>query len=403
MSYTLFIAVRYFWSKKQKKIINYISNISVGGVAIGTLGLILVMSVFNGFDSLVRSFYSEFNADLTVLPIQGKSFVPNHDMLIAIQTIDGVAHSTKVIEDNALLRYGESQIVAKVKGVPNDYFATSGLSKCLQYGDAKISDEGADQGICGRNVAVSLQASLSQQAPISLYYPRRSASNTSVLDISRAFNTANVYPSAVFSIQEKLDNTIFIPYQTAQQLMDMQGHISALEIRIENPADTHTLKAKIAKMLQGYGLQVKTRAEMNASVYKVLQLERWMIFFILTFIVIIASFNILSTLTMVIIEKKQDVITLRSLGVPLNKLRSIFLIHGSLISVMGATIGLLVGCVVIFLQQQFGILSIEGAFAIEQYPVELRIGDVLIVFVTVVLIGFLISLIPARILKTNNK
>ncbi|MFV0344765.1 MAG: FtsX-like permease family protein [Bacteroidales bacterium] len=402
MNYTFFIAKRYFKSKKQKKIINYISNISVGGVAIGTLGLILVMSVFNGFDTLVRSFYSEFNADLTVLPIEGKSFQPDSGLLVYIGGMDGIVDISEVIEDNALLRYGESQVVAKVKGVPDNYFETTGLDEYIQYGDAIISDERVNYGVCGLSIAVNLQVGLSQQVPVSIYYPKRGVSNTSVMDISRAFNVSNVYPSGVFSIQEKIDNTMFVPYSVAEELMDMQGRISMLELRLDNAQDAERLKSLISKNLRDSGLTVKTRAEMNSTIYKVLQLERWMIFLILTFIVIIASFNILSTLTMVIIEKKQDIFTLRSLGVSPAKLREIFLIHGSLISIVGAVIGLVLGVLLVYLQTQFGIITIEGAFAIEQYPVELRFGDILIVFATVSLIGFLISLVPARILKTTK-
>ncbi|MFV0346595.1 MAG: ABC transporter permease [Bacteroidales bacterium] len=402
MNYTFFIARRYFKSKKQTKIINYISNISVGGVAIGTLGLILVMSVFNGFDTLVRSFYSEFNADLTVLPIGGKSFRPDSAMLISIGGLEGISDISEVIEDNALLRHDERQVVSKVKGVPYNYFKITGLDEYMQYGDAVISNNLVCYAVCGLGVAINLQAGLSQQTPISIYYPKKGMSNTSVMDMSRSFNISNVYASGIFSIQEKIDNTMFVPFSVAEELMGMDGQVSMLELRLKDAQNIDDMKDEVLKIVHDYNLAVKTRAEMNSTIYKVLQLERWMIFLILTFIVIIASFNILSTLTMVIIEKKQDIFTLHSLGVSPAKLREIFLIHGSLISIAGALIGLTLGVVLVFLQTQFGIITIDGAFAIEQYPVELRFGDILIVFVTVSFIGFLMSLIPAGVLKSKE-
>jgi len=396
MKLPLYIALRYLFAKKSHNAINIISSISVGGVTVGAMALIIILSVFNGLDSLIKSLYSSFDPDLKITVNQGKTFTVNNDLFENIKNHKGVLYFAEVIEEDALLRYGENEHFATIKGVGDEFVEMSGIDSMIIDGEFQLKPNGIPHAVIGQGVAISLSVGLNFiTTPIKIYFPKRTDKVS--FNPETAFNRKNIFPSGIFAIEQDFDSKyIILPIEFARDLLDYTNEVSSVELKISTNFDIEEVKNDISEIL-GSEFSVKNRYEQNELFYKIMKSEKWYIFFILSFILIVASFNIIGSLTMLIWEKREDILTLKSLGANPRLIRNIFLIEGWMISVIGAISGILLGMVICFLQKEFELVKLQGGhFVIDAYPVEMNFPDFILVFLTVLLIGFFAAWYPVR-------
>ena len=396
MNFPFYIARRYLFAKKSRHAINIISAISVGGVSIGTMALIIILSAFNGLDDLVRSLFSTFDPDLKITIAEGKTFSSEHEKIRKLYDQVGILYLTEVIEENALLRYGEKQYIATIKGVGDEFVMMSGIDSMIFEGKFLLKDQKNRFAVVGQGIASNLSIGLSFITPIQIYVPKRTTNV--VLTPDNAFNRKYIFPSGIFAIQQDFDSKyIIVPIEFARELLDYTSELSSIELKIDPSFNQEQVQEDLKRLL-GNEFDVKNRYEQQEFVYKIMQSEKWAIFLILTFILLIASFNIIGSLSMLIIEKKKDIETLRNLGANLRLIRKIFLLEGWMISIFGALFGLILGSLICFLQQQFGLVKIQGgeSFVIDTYPVSMEFLDFLFVFLTVLIIGFFAAWYPVR-------
>lgn len=396
MNFPFYIAKRYLFSKKSRNAINVISAISVVGVAVGTIALIVVLSVFNGFDNLVRSLFNSFDPDLKITFAVGKTFPGNHEKIQKLESVDGIMYLTEVVEENALLRYDERQYIATIKGVGVNFVRMSGIDSMIVDGDFTLIKDGQPFAVIGQGVATNLAVGLHFISPINFYVPR----NTRLISLNpaKAFNRKYIFPSGIFAIQQDFDSEyVIVPLSFARDLLGYTNEVSAIEIKVDPSYDPVMIQENIKELL-GDEFSVKNRFEQQELLYKIMKTEKWAIFLILTFILVVASFNVIGSLTMLIIEKKKDIATLRSMGTSLSSLRRIFLFEGWMISLLGALSGLFAGTLICWTQQHFGVIKLQGSdsFVIDAYPVSIELPDLAWVFLTVLLIGYLASWYPVR-------
>lgn len=399
MNFSFYIAKRYLLSKKTQNVINIISGISVVGVSVGTMALIAVLSVFNGFDDLIRSMFNAFDPDLKIEAAHGKTFSPDDEKIKKAIRQNGVAYYAEVIEDNALVRHKDRQHVAKIKGVSEHFTKVCGIDSMMVRGVFVLKDKGGDYAVLGGGVAYHLSATPGITEPLNIYAPRR---DMSVAEMGNAFNVKQIYPSGIFAIQQEFDmKYVIVPINFARELFDYPEEISSLDIKLQKGGNIDKIQAEMGNAL-GPGFTIKNRFQQNELLFKVMNSEKFAIFVILTFILFIASFNILGSLTMLIIDKKQDIGILKSLGADKITIRNIFLFEGWAISVIGAVAGLALGFLICFLQQEFGFIKLGsggGSFIIDAYPVKMQIVDFIIVFFTVLLIGFFAAWYPVKFMS----
>ncbi len=398
MNLPFYIARRYLISKKSHNIINIISGISISGITIGTMALIVVLSVFNGFENLVTSMFNSFNPDLLVSPSSGKSFTLDNSSKAEIENIEGVLYFTEVLEENVLLRYDNKQHIANIKGVSESYLQMNELKNHMLEGEAILHNNGMDFAMIGAGVAYYLDFVQSGMGrSIRIYAPNRKEGYN--LNFDDAFNTQNILIAGIFNVQQEFDTKYIITnIDFAKKLLGYKNEISAIEISIEKTADIERIQNKISQLL-GNDFKVKNRFEQQELLYKIMKSEKWAIFLILTFILIIATFNVIGSLSMLILDKKKDIQVLQSMGANTKLIKRIFLIEGSLISILGATLGLFFGGLICWLQLQFGLISLgesDGSFVVDAYPVKVQILDFIYVFFTVCIIGIAAAWIPSR-------
>ncbi len=398
MSFPLYIARRYFFAKKSHNIINMISGISFLGVSVGTMALIVVLSVFNGFESLVINLFNSFNADYQVTTEKGKTFVINESALARLSRVEGVLSVSPVLEEKALIRYRSKQMIVNLKGVPADYGVRSGLDSMLVDGQFRLQPGSLATVVPGYGVGTQADLIINDfQNPVEIYLPRAGSGSMTVL--SGAFNSARVVVSGVFSVQQEFDGKIvFVPFALMRDLLDGKEGMTSLEIRMKKGFQSQQSRKAIQELLPG-GLLLKNRFEQEEMLFKVMRSEKWAIFSILTFILLIATFNVIGSLTMLILEKKKDIAVLFSLGATRKEIRNIFLAEGWIISLAGALSGLLLGGILGWLQQRYGLVSLGGAdggFLISAYPVKMKTLDFLYTFITVLAIGYLAAWIPVH-------
>ena len=366
------------------------------GVAIGTMALIVVLSVFNGFDTLVHSLFNSFDPDLKITIKEGKRFSSDQASIELLKNTEGVLYVAEVVEENALLKYGKKQYLATIKGVSKEFLKISGIDSMIIDGNFTLKQGKNVYAVVGQGIAVRLTIGLNFVNPIVVYVPKREGKVS--LNPENAFNRRYIFPSGVFAIQQDFDSKyMIVPIEFARELLDFTTEVSALELKIDPAYDNDDVQARVKEIL-GEDYEVKNRFEQEELLYKIMQTEKWAIFFILTFILIVASFNVIGSLTMLIIEKKKDISILRSMGAELKRIRSIFLYEGWLISILGAVSGLAVGVFIIWLQKEFGLIKLQGSgsFVIDTYPVEIVFFDFILVFVTVISIGYLAAWYPVR-------
>lgn len=406
-SFPFFVARRYLFSKKKTHAINVISLISVIGVAIATMALVIVLSVFNGFHDLVASFFTNFDPQLKVSPVMGKTVAADDPILTEIRQLPQVDVATETVEDIALAVYKGKQAIVTVKGVDDNFDQLTHINEIL-YGDGEFQLHTANlqYGTPGIRLAQNLGIGTLWRDFMKIYAPRRDGQ----LDLTNpndGFVVDSLISSGVvFSVnQGKYDkNVILTSLGFAQNLLGQPGMVSALELRLKSGANLDKVKAQM-QGIAGEKFKVEDRFEQQADTFKIMQIEKFMAYIFLTFILVVACFNIVGSLSMLIIDKQNDVITLRNLGASDKQITQIFLFEGRIISVIGAIVGILIGLLLCWLQQQFGFVKMgdsEGTFVVNAYPVSVHYIDVVFVFFTVIIVGWLAVWYPVKTFTKNH-
>ncbi len=399
MNLPFFIAKRYLISKKKQNIINIISAISVAGIIVGTMALIIVLSVFNGFNGLIATFYSNFDPDLKITPVKGKMFNPNEHNFEPLKHYPGIIHYSEILEEVALLKYGNQIYPATVKGVPANYVKYTNIDTLIVNGSYTLKRDGINYAVLGQGVAYNLGVRLSLTDHIMIYVPRKGKQVS--LNPARAIRHNYIFPAGIFAVLEDIDaKYIIVSYDYAAELFDSNGLVSSIELGISPTANAGKLQKEVQKIV-GKDFIVENKYQQHKLIYKTMESEKWAAYLILVFILIIASFNILGSLSMVIIDKKEDILILRSMGATTQIIRRIFLFEGWLISVAGAFIGSILGVLVCWAQIKFEIITLpgNGSFIISAYPVDVAFTDILLVFTVVLLIGFVVSWYPVKFIS----
>ena len=405
MNFPFFIARRYVFSKKSTNAINVISAISVVGVAVGTMALVIVLSVFNGFHDLVASFFTNFDPQIELVPKQGKTAPADDPLLDQIRKMPQVSVSTDVLEDQGLAVYGDRQQMVTVMGVDDNFTQLTNISDIL-YGDGEFTLQAANlfYAIPGIRLAQDMGLGARFDGYLKLYAPVRRGQITDLEDPSDGFVVDSlISPGVVFAVnQAKYDRDhVICSIGFARRLFDQDGMLSSLQIRLKPGCDLGAVKKQMRE-IAGSKYRVLDRFEQQSDTFNIMQIEKVLAYVFLTFILMVACFNIISSLSMLIIDKKADAATLRNLGATDRQIRSIFLFEGRIISAIGAVVGILLGLLLCWLQQEFGLVHMgdsAGSFVVNAYPVSVHYGDVAIVFVTVLLIGWGAAWIPTRKLK----
>ena len=405
MNFPFFIARRYVFSKKSTNAINVISAISVVGVAVGTMALVIVLSVFNGFHDLVASFFTNFDPQIELVPTQGKTAPADDPLLDKIRKMPQVSVHTDVLEDQGLAVYGDRQQMVTVMGVDDNFTQLTNISDIL-YGDGEFTLQAANlfYAIPGIRLAQDMGLGARFDGYLKLYAPVRRGQITDLEDPSDGFVVVSlISPGVVFAVnQAKYDRDhIICSIGFARRLFDQDGMLSSLQIRLKPGSDLAAVKKQMREIV-GSKYRVLDRFEQQSDTFNIMQIEKVLAYVFLTFILMVACFNIISSLSMLIIDKKADAATLRNLGATDRQIRSIFLFEGRIISAIGAVVGILLGLLLCWLQQEFGLVHMgdsAGSFVVNAYPVSVHYDDVAIVFVTVLLIGWGAAWIPTRNLK----
>ena len=385
--------------------INIISGISVAGMAIGTAALIVILSVFNGFNKLVSDSLGDAQPDLVVKPAAGKAFVPDSTAFAWLYDQELVYNMSSVIEEQAFIAFDGKQSLARVKGVDSVFEEESPLQNHITDGIFSLHRGTLPRAVVGSSLAWSMDINPRFIAPLEIYYPDREGS-ISLSNPAASLRSTKVTVAGLFAINAELDaELVIVPIETMRELLDYDDEVSAVEIRVMKGTPDKALNGLAAELSQRLGpdFEVLDRYRQNEALYKMMRYEKLAIYMILIFIVIIIAFNIYSSLTMLIIEKKDDIGTLHSLGAPESLTRRIFLLEGWLISLLGLVIGLLLGIAFVLLQQRYGLIRMPGSYIISAYPVILKVSDILWTVVGVALVGYLIALLPSLTKTTDNQ
>lgn len=405
MKLSLYIAKRYLFAKKSRNAINIISAVSVAGVAVGTMALIIILSVFNGLETMVSAIFNTFDPDIKITAAEGKTFIADTARLKLLAKVDGLSCYSLTIEDNALLKYGSHQFIATIKGVDDNYAMVSNIDSSMWEGEFMLrNDKGRPYAVPGIGIAVNLGIRINFITPLEILYPKRTGSTN--ITAENSLNQKFIFPSGIFEVEKEIDSKyVYIPIDFARDLTEIDKGVSTIDIKFRENADPVAVQKDI-KTIFGKGFTVQNRLEQQAIFYKVMKSERLAIFFILTLILIIASFNIIGSLTMLIIEKERDIEILKSLGADNNLIRKIFIFEGWMISIIGAFSGIILGFAVCWLQHTFGIVKLQSqSLIMDSYPVVMKLKDFIVVPVTVLLIGYWAAWYPVRFLtkKYLNK
>jgi len=395
---SLYIAKRYLFAKKSRNAINIISAVSVAGVAVGTMALIIVLSVFNGLETMVSAIFNTFDPDIKITAAEGKTFIADSSRLKLLAGVEGVSCYSLTIEENALLKYGDRQFIATIKGVDDNYAQVTNIDSSMWEGDFILrNSNGRSFAVPGIGVAQYLGIRINFITPLNIIYPRKTGS--SGINAESSLNNTYIFPSGIFQVEKEYDSKyVYIPIAVARQLTEIEDGGTSIEIRFTDNADPLTVQKDIEKVFDK-GFVIQNRYQQQEIFYKVMRSERLAIFFILTLILIIASFNIMGSLTMLIIEKERDIEILKSLGADNNLIRKIFIFEGWMISIIGAIIGITLGFGICWLQQTFGLVKLQSeSLIMDAYPVVMKVKDFIIVPATVLIIGYWAAWYPVRFL-----
>ena len=403
MNFPFYIARRYLFSKKSHNAINVISAISVCGVALATLALVCTLSVFNGFQDLVTTFFTAFDPQLKITAVRGKVFDGQDKRVLQLKKMPDVEVYSESLEDNVMVQYQGRQAMAVVKGVEDNFDQLTPIDSILfGRGDLLLHDEVVAYAIPGIQLLSTLGSGIRFLDPLEIYAPRRGA-KVNMANPSTAFVTGNLFSSGlVFAVnQEKYDASyILTSIDFARRLFQYTTEVSAINLKLKAGADTDAVKKHIQDLL-GDDFLVQDRYEQQADTYRIMEIEKLISYLFLTFILMIACFNVIGSLSMLIIDKRDDVVTLRNLGASDRQIVRIFLFEGRMISFFGAFAGVVLGLLLCWLQQEYGLIALgsSGSFVVDAYPVSVHASDVLLIFITVLLIGFLSVWYPVRFLS----
>lgn len=401
MNFPFYIARRYLFSKKSTHVINIISGISVIGVAVATMALVVTLSVFNGFHDLVASLLTSFDPQIEVVPAKGKTAPADDPILTKIRNLPQVDMATESVEDQALAIYKGRQAMVKVKGVEDNFSELSHINDIL-YGDGEFSLHAANLqfGVVGIRLADNLGMTADWDGQLKIYAPKREGQLDLMNPTEGFVEDSVISPGVVFSVkQARYDRDyVLTSIAFARNLFGQQGMLSQLEIRLKPGSDLDAVKAEMQK-IAGSKYRVLDRMEQQADTFKIMKIEKFIAYIFLTFILAVACFNIIGSLSMLIIDKKNDVVTLRNMGASDKQIVRIFLFEGRMISAIGAILGILVGLLLCWLQQVYGLVSLgrsSGSFIVDAYPVSVHPEDIIIIFITVLAVGFASVWYPVR-------
>lgn len=404
MNFPFYIAKRYLFSKKKHNAINIISGVSVCGVALATMALVCTLSVFNGFRDMVATFFTAFDPELKITVNEGKVFNPTDAHYKELKKMADVKVCTLTLEENAMVQYKDRQTMAVIKGVQENFEKLTSIDSILiGNGLFMLHDTIADYGIMGVELVSTLGCGVQFLDPLQVYVPKRDAP-VDLVNPSNSFNMEYLYsPGVVFAVkQRKYDSQYIITSLAfARHLLNYNNEVSAIELKLMPNSDVESVKAKIEKLL-GPKYSVKNRYEQQEDVFQIMKIEKFISYLFLTFILMIACFNVIGSLSMLILDKKDDVSTLRSLGANDKVISRIFLFEGRLISVIGAVFGILLGLLLCYLQQKYGLIQLGNGgdnFIVKAYPVSVHAMDIVVIFFTVIIVGFLSVWYPVRYLS----
>ncbi len=408
MKLQLFIALHYLFSKKTHNIINLISTICAGGVCIATIALVCTLSVYNGFQQLISGIFNVFDPDLKISLVDGKTFSPETSELQTVKTLNFIEHYCPVLEDNALIRNKERQTSTTIKGVAPNYVLMISSDSIMMEGEFVVEQEGTAYAVIGGALADQIESSSQFIRPISLYAPIHN-SNVNLANPEKSFHIQHYYLSGIYATgQIEVDSKYtFLPLASAQELFGYDDDVTSIELKLKKGTDVKKAEKEIADLV-GERFNVQNKEEQHEDFYKMMKVEKWITFLILIFILLIAVFNVIGSLTMLIIEKEKDIITLHNLGATEKMIQQIFLLEGWLISIVGAVAGLIIGVTLCLLQQYFGFIKLsdsanENAFIVNAYPVQVEMPDILLILATILLIGLLVAWFPTRYINSKNR
>lgn len=401
MNFPFYVAWRYFFSKKSTHVINIISGVAISGIAVATMALVVTLSVFNGFHDLVATLFTSLDPQLKVVPAQGKAAPADDPLLQKVKVLPQIAVATECVEDNALAVYGDRQAMVVVKGVDDNYTALTHISDIL-YGDGFFQLQAANLqfGVIGMRLAQELGTGARWSGYMHVYAPRREGQIDPANPMDGFVVDSLLSPGVVFCAQQaKYDGFYVItPVSFARNLFHRQGMLSSLELRLRQGSSLKAVKKEI-RAIVGDKYSVLDRYEQQADTFRIMKIEKLMAYIFLTFILAVACFNIVGSVSMLLIDKKDDIVTLRNLGADNRQITRIFLLEGRMISAAGAVIGIVAGLILCWVQQTFGVVSLgrtSGAFIVDAYPVSVHPSDIVLVLVTVLAVGFISVWFPVR-------
>ena len=402
MNLPLHIAKRYLFAKKSHNAVNVISLISVCGIIVASMALVCALSVFNGFTGVVSKTFSDFDPELQIVPARGKVFNPDRAEIRQIKELPEIEFTSESLEENALVMYGERQEPIILKGVSPQFRNLANVDTLIIDGKFMLREGDVEYGVIGAGLAMFIGVRANFVNPVDIYVPKRNV-RFNPANSAASFDRTQVSISGVFALNQAKydDQMLIVSIGLARELLRYETEVSSVDIKIKDGADLSVAQNKIKSIL-GEDLIVKNRFEQQEDLYRMVNIEKWVTFFILGVILIIAVFNIVGSLTILIIEKNEDISILKSLGANNKTITRIFLSEGWIITMTGAIIGIALGLALCLLQQQFGLLALgssSGQFVIDSYPVEVQFMDIILIFVTVNIVGFLAVLYPVNNLR----
>ena len=398
MRIVLFIAKRYLFSRKSRNVINLISFISGLAVFVVTAALVIVLSAFNGLESMVLDIFNTLDPTVKVVAKEGKSFPDDSLLIEKLKQLDGVKSVSRVVEDNALFMYADKQYIGKLKAVEPEWGGLEKIEPYMVEGNSGIFSDSIYSAILGWGVAAALDLNPNYNAYLSVYFPKRKKK----LDLFEPFRTGFAYPQGIFELQKDFDFTyVIVPLEMGSEVLEMDGEISAIDIETDSTLSEKKLFASIEKLMPEH-LVAKDRLSQHAIALKVMKSEKLAIFIILSFIFLIASFNIVGALTMLMVEKQKDIMLLHALGFSVKKIRSVFFWQGAGIVLLGAVFGLVGGLLICVAQMKYGFVRINPSPIAPAYPVLIKTSDLLLIIGLVLLVGLTTVLLRVRALKVQD-
>lgn len=404
MNLPLKFARRYLFAKKSTNAINIISGIAVGGIAVGTAAIILILSVFNGFEDLIKSLYGSFNPDIKITVIEGKVFTPKEGTIKKIKQLDGVLEVSQTLSEVSFFEYGESQDFGVLKGVDAAFDSVSKVDENIIRGEYFTQDEDMSYAVVGAGMEYKLSMVVGDQSQsLGVYMPNRKKRAIGFGSPTDVFKRRYLPPVGVFAIQQEFDdNYIFTSLDFVQDILSYRnGEIEALEVKVSEGANTDKILTEIKKIV-GTDFEVKDRYQQEEAFFKLMNMEKWMAYAVISFALLLLAFNIVGALWMLVLDKKKDIAILKSMGATDDLVRNIFLSEGLALSFFGAVIGYVFAIIIYILQKTVGIVKLSGGanLLIDTYPIDLKAFDFILVFATVMFIGFLAAWLPS--MRTKN-